>query len=171
QTSNASDQLVVASTVSGGAVDIRSMGDISVMGANVVGTNNVSLAAVGKIDVGTLTATSTLDQSQSVRKAGISIQGIGIFAGVARNSSADTSNSVINTGSLVGSSAGDVTLNAGKALTITGSTIASPGVTSLIGDKVSITNALDVTNTTSASKSSSVGISVSLNIPLVNALI
>jgi filamentous hemagglutinin len=170
QTSKASDQFVVQSTVSGGAVDIKSAGDISILGSNVAGTGNVSLAAVGKIDVGTLAATSTLDESQSFKKSGISFQGIGIFAGVAKNSASSTVNAVTNTGSLVGSAEGDVTLNAGKALTITGSTVASPGVTSLIGERVTIQNALDVTNTTNQSKSSSVGLSVSLNIPLVNTL-
>jgi filamentous hemagglutinin len=176
---SSSTQAVVASTVSGDRVNViatggdpstGSGGAINVRGSNVVsgspsdgaagGTGGTVLQATGAISIGTLEARSSESQSVKVKKSGISISGAGFFAGVAKNSNASTLETLTNTGSLVGSAGGNVTVNAGKALTITGSQVAAPGVVSLSGESVTIQNATDTANSTSLSKSSSFGVSI-----------
>ncbi len=161
-TYDGTDQNVVASTLSGDTVALRSIGDTRIAGSNVVANNGVSIAAGGAIDVGTLAATDTEQQSTRVKKSGLSIGGGGLFLGVAKNRNDANTTSVTNTGSLIGSTAGDVTLDAGRDLTITGSEIAGTGLTRLTGENVAIRNATDVATNDTLSKSSSVGLSVKL---------
>jgi filamentous hemagglutinin len=159
---NGTDQNVVASTLSGDTVALRSTGDTRIAGSNVVADNGVSIAAGGAIDVGTLTATDAGQQSTRVKKSGLSIGGGGLFLGVAKNGNDVNTTSITNTGSLIGSTTGDVTLDAGRALTVTGSQVTGTGLTRLTGESVAIRNATDTATTDTLSKSSSVGLSVKL---------
>ncbi|MEG8025933.1 hemagglutinin repeat-containing protein [Sphingomonas aurantiaca] len=159
---NGTDQSVVASTLSGDTVALRSTGDTRIAGSNVVANNGVSIAAGGAIDVGTLTATDIEQQSTRVKKSGLSIGGGGLFLGVAKNRNDVNTTSITNTGSLIGSTAGDVTLDAGRDLTVTGSEIAGTGLTRLTGENVAIRNATDVATNDTLSESSSVGLSIKL---------
>ncbi len=167
---NGTDQSVVASTLSGDTVALRSTGDTRIAGSNVVADNGVSIAAGGAIDVGTLTATDTEAQSTRVKKSGLSIGGGGLFLGVAKNRNDVNTTSITNTGSLIGSTAGDVTLDAGRALTVTGSQVTGAGLTRLTGESVAIRNATDVTTTDTLNKSSSIGISVGAQSPVLSGL-
>ena len=164
------DQSVVASTLSGDTVALRSTGDTRITGSNVVANNGVSIIAGGAIDVGTLTATDTEAQSTRVKKSGLSIGGGGLFLGVAKNRNDVNTTSITNTGSLIGSTAGDVTLDAGRALTVTGSQVTGTGLTRLTGESVAIRNATDVTTTDTLNKSSSIGISVGAQSPVLSGL-
>jgi len=167
---NGTDQSVVASTLSGDTVALRSTGDTRIAGSNVVADNGVSIAAGGAIDVGTLTATDTEAQSTRVKKSGLSIGGGGLFLGVSKNRNDVNTTSITNTGSLIGSTAGDVTLDAGRALTVTGSQVTGTGLTRLTGESVAIRNATDVTTTDTLNKSSSIGISVGAQSPVLSGL-
>jgi filamentous hemagglutinin len=167
---NGTDQSVVASTLSGDTVASRSTGDTRIAGSNVVADNGVSIAAGGAIDVGTLTATDTEQQSTRVKKSGLSIGGGGLFLGVAKNRNDVNTTSITNAGSLIGSTAGDVTLDAGRALTVTGSQVTGTGLTRLTGESVAIRNATDVTTTDTLNKSSSIGISVGAQSPVLSGL-
>ncbi|SFN87765.1 hemagglutinin repeat-containing protein [Sphingomonas sp. OK281] len=169
-TYNGTDQSVVASTLSGNTVALGSTGDTRIAGSNVVADNGVSIAAGGAIDVGTLTATDTEAQSTRVKKSGLSIGGGGLFLGVAKNRNDVNTTSITNTGSLIGSTAGDVTLDAGRALTVTGSQVTGTGLTRLTGESVAIRNATDVTTTDTLNKSSSIGISVGAQSPVLSGL-
>ena len=159
---NGTDQSVVAATLSGDTVALRSTGDTRIAGSNVVADNGVSIAAGGAINVGTLTATDTEQQSTRVKKSGLSIGGGSLFLGVAKNRNDVNTTSITNAGSLIGSTAGDVTLDAGRDLTVTGSEIAGTGLTRLTGENVAIRNATDVATNDTLSKSSSVGLSIKL---------
>ncbi len=167
---NGTDQSVVASTLSGDTVALRSTGDTRIAGSNVVANNGVSIAAGGAIDVGTLTATDTEQQSTRVKKSGLSIGSGGLFLGVAKNRNDVDTTSITNTGSLIGSTAGDVTIDAGRALTVTGSQVTGTGLTRLTGESVAIRNATDLTTTDTLSKSSSIGVSVGAQSPVLSGL-
>ncbi|PZO72071.1 MAG: hypothetical protein DI640_13520 [Sphingomonas taxi] len=167
---NGTDQSVVASTLSGDTVALRSAGDTRIAGSNVVADNGVSIAAGGAIDVGTLTATDTELQSTRVKTSGLSIGSAGLFLGVAKNRNDVNTTSITNTGSLIGSTAGDVTLDAARALTVTGSQVTGTGLTRLTGESVAIRNATDVTTTDTLNKSSSIGISVGAQSPVLSGL-
>ncbi len=161
-TYDGTDQSVVASTLSGDTVALRSTGDTRITGSNVVANNGASIAAGGAIDIGTLTATDTEQQSTRVKKSGLSIGGGGLFLGVAKNRNDVNTTSITNAGSLIGSTAGNVTLDAGRDLTVTGSKIAGTGSTRLTGENVVVRNATDVATNDTLSKSSSVGLSIKL---------
>lgn len=162
------DQSVIGSTLSGDTVALRSTGNTSILGSNVVASNGVSIAAGGNIDVGTMVEQDSEEQSVKVKKSGISLSGSSLFVGVAKQKTDTSVASTTNIGSLIGSEKGDVTLDAGKALTITGSQVVGTGTTTLAGESVTIQNATDTVDSTSRSKSSSVGVSIAINNPVVN---
>ncbi|MGU3390752.1 two-partner secretion domain-containing protein [Sphingomonas sp. M1A8_2b] len=167
-TYDGTDQSVVASTLLGDTVALRSTGDTRIAGSNVVADNGVSIAAGGAIDVGTLTATDTEQQSTRVKKSGLSIGSGGLFLGVAKNRNDVNTTSITNTGSLIGTTAGNVTIDAGRELTVTGSTVVSPGTTTLAGQSVTVQNATDTLVTKNNAKSSSVGLTIGVSSPLVD---
>ena len=170
-TQSSSTQAVVASTVAGDRVNVvASGGDVTIKGSNVVSDNGTVVQATNNVTIGTLEAKSSQSQSVKVKKSGISLSGAGLFAGVAKSTNASTLDTVTNTGSLVGSANGDVTINAGKALTITGSQVAAPGAVNLFGESVKIENATDTANSTSLSKSSSFGVSLKAQSNVVDAV-
>ena len=164
------DQSVVASTLSGDTVALRSTGDTRIAGSNVVADNGVAIVTGGALDIGTVTATDSEAQSTRVKKSGLSIGGGGLFLGVAKTQNDVNTVSVTNTGSLIGSTAGDVTLDAGRALNVTGSQVAGTGLTRLTGESVTIRNATDTVQTDTLSKSSSIGISVGIQSPVLSGL-
>jgi filamentous hemagglutinin len=167
-TQSSSTEAVVASTIAGDRVNvIATGGDVNIKGSNVVSDNGTLVQATGNVTITTREAKSSESQSVKVKKSGISLSGAGLFAGVAKNTQANTLDTTTNTGSLVGSANGDVTVNAGKALTITGSQVAAPDTVNLIGESVKIENATDTANSTSSSRSSSFGVSLKVNSPLI----
>ncbi|MBO9519446.1 MAG: hemagglutinin repeat-containing protein, partial [Porphyrobacter sp.] len=97
------DQSVVSSTLSGDTVSLRSTGDTTILGSNVVGTGDVRVVADGALTVGAMAEQDHEAQSSKVKKSGISVGGGGLFAGVASNRNESTLDSVTHTGSLVGS--------------------------------------------------------------------
>ncbi|RJF93321.1 hemagglutinin repeat-containing protein [Sphingomonas cavernae] len=161
------DQSVIASTLSGDTVNLSSTGDTSILGSNVVASNGVTIATGGDLTVGAIAATDTESSSTKVKKSGISISGGGLFAGVAKSTTENEATSVTHTGSLIGSEKGDVTLDAGKALTVSGSQVVGTGTTTLAGESVTIEHVTDTVDTNSMSKSSSFGVSVGINNPVV----
>jgi len=154
------DETVVASTLSGYTVALRSTGDTSILGSNVVASNGVSIAAGGDVTIGALAATDSEEHSVKVKKSGISLSGNGLFAGVAKSATENEATSVTHMGSLVGSAKGDLTIDAGKTLTVTGSQVVGTGTTTLAGESVTIQNVTDTVDTSSLSKSSSFGLSI-----------
>ncbi|MBO9519443.1 MAG: hemagglutinin repeat-containing protein [Porphyrobacter sp.] len=164
------DQSVVSSTLSGDTVSLRSAGDTTILGSNVVGTGDVTVNASGALTVGAMAEQDHEAQSSKVKKSGISVGGGGLFAGVASNRNESTLDSVTHTGSLVGSATGNTTLVAEGALTVSGSQVVSPGTTTLAGQSVTIEHVTDTLDTTSSSKSSSFGLSLGVQSPLVNGV-
>lgn len=154
------DQEVVSSTLSGDTVRLRSTGDTTILGSNVVGTGHVSVVAGGTLTVGAVAAQDHEAQSARVKKSGLSVGGGGLFLGAANNRNESTVDSVTHKGSLVGSATGNATLVADGVLTVSGSQVVSPGKTTLAGERVIIEHVTDTVDTTNASKSSSFGLSI-----------
>ncbi|KTR83722.1 hypothetical protein NS277_07020 [Novosphingobium barchaimii] len=169
-TYDGTDQRVVASTLAGDTVALRSQGETRIAGSNVVANNGVGIQSGGAIDVGTLTATDTEAQSTRVKKSGLSFGGGGLFLGVAKNRNDVNTTSTTNTGSLIGSTAGDVTLDATRDLTVTGSQVVGNGTTRLTGERVTVQNETDTVQTDTLSKSSSIGLSVGVQNPVLSGL-
>lgn len=164
------DQSVIGSTLEGERVSITSLGDVTIKGSNVVATGNLAINAGGMIEIGTMVEEDSSSSSVKVKKSGLSLSGGGLFVGVAKNRNDNSLETSTNIGSLVGSATGNVTLSADGAVNIIGSKVVSPGITTIIGDSVTIANATDLVTGVQTSKSSSFGVTATISSPLISSL-
>ena len=164
------DETIVSSTLSGNTVDLRSETGTSILGSNVVASEGVTIASGGDITIGALAATDTESQSVRTKKSGLSLGGGGLFLGVAKSKTDTDTLAVTNTGSLIGSERGDVVVDANGLLAITGSTVATTGDVALLGDGIAIGNTTDIYESSTRSKSSSVGLSIGVQSPVLSGI-
>ncbi|RJF93197.1 hemagglutinin repeat-containing protein [Sphingomonas cavernae] len=159
----ASDETVVASTLSGDTVALHGRDGVRVLSGNVVGTDDVRVASdQGDVTIGALAEHDHQASSVKVKQSGVSMSGGGLFAGVARTRQDETADSTNHVGSLIGSATGDVTLAAPRGtVRVTGSDVVAPeGGVTLGGENVIIEHATDTVDTTSLNTSSSFGLSI-----------
>ncbi|VXD01103.1 conserved hypothetical protein [Enterobacterales bacterium 8AC] len=127
------------SLLSGQEVILQSGKDINVMGSHVVATDDVSLAAKNNIMVGTAENQYQSSAASESKKSGFSgTGGIGFSYGSQSLKTTDTESSVSHTGSTIGSTQGNVTLNADNTLTVQGSDVLAGKDISLTGKDVNI---------------------------------
>ncbi|WP_066727201.1 two-partner secretion domain-containing protein, partial [Sphingomonas pituitosa] len=164
------DETAVASTLSGDTGVLTASGAVTITGANLVAANGLTLTAGGPVTIGTLATTDTEQSSSSIKKSGFSLGGGGLFLGVAKTSTTGSTTDVTQSGSVVGTKAGDLTIETSGALGINGSTVAAGGDVLLKGASVSIANALDVRDTTQTTKTSSVGVTIGVQSQLLQSV-
>nr|WP_245201745.1 hemagglutinin repeat-containing protein [Sphingomonas trueperi] len=164
------DETAVASTLTGDTAVVTASGAVTITGANLVASNGLTLTAGGPVTIGTLATTDTEQSSSSVKKSGFSLGGGGLFLGVAKTSTTGSTTDVTQAGSVVGTSAGNLTIDTKGVLGITGSTVAAGGDVLLKGASVSIANALDVRDTTQTTKTSSVGVTLGVQSQLLQSV-
>jgi filamentous hemagglutinin len=114
------------STISADGVAVVSGKDINVTGSNIVGTNQVSLAARGHVNITAATDTSRDSEYHQVKHSGLSGSGgLGVTIGSSEQSDRYNDSSVTQSQSrsTVGSVAGNVSISAGKDVHIGGSDI------------------------------------------------
>ncbi|WP_336985052.1 hemagglutinin repeat-containing protein [Asaia sp. HN128] len=147
-----------SNVTSGGRLTGLSGGDMSLKGL-IGAQGDVSLSAGGTL---TLEATKTQSEaSASHHVAGISLGTNGATGtlGYGSRSDASSSSSTSWTPSVVASLGGDVTLSAGKAVTIDGSALSAAGDLTLSGSSVSFTARENTQTQTSSHKETSIGFS------------
>jgi filamentous hemagglutinin len=164
------DESVVLSTISGQNVTLRALGDINVLGTQTLAENDVVLDADGRVDITTLTENDFQNIVTKTKRSGFSIGNGGIFLGTKKTSNDTTQRAVVNTGSLLASNAGDVTIDADKDLVITGSQIFAANRVALYAEAINIRNALDTTTTNAIDKTSQTGLTLSMSSPLISSL-
>ncbi|MFZ1874793.1 MAG: hemagglutinin repeat-containing protein, partial [Chania sp.] len=139
------------SLLSGQEVILQSGKDINVQGSSIVATDDISLTAKNNITVDTAENQYQSSAASQSKKSGLSgTGGIGFSYGTQSLKTTDTENSISHTGSTIGSTQGNVTLNAGNALTVKGSDLLAGKDISLTGKEVNI---LAVENQSSQSHS------------------
>ncbi|MCW1876686.1 filamentous hemagglutinin N-terminal domain-containing protein, partial [Erwinia sp. INIA-01] len=115
-------QSAIGSTVSGDTLKVMAGNDLTASGSNLLGTNDVTLSAGNNL---TLTTAAESDHSASVeqkKKSGFSGSGgIGFSLGHSSQKLTRDDSSNVQKGSVAGSSAGSLTLQAGNAATVHGS--------------------------------------------------
>ena len=127
------------SLLSGQEVILQSGNNINVMGSHVVATDDISLTAKNNITVGTVEEHTESRTASESKKSGFSgTGGIGFSYGSQSLKTTDTENSVNHAGSTLGSTQGNVTLNAGNNLTVQGSDVLAGKDISLMGKEVNI---------------------------------
>ncbi|AET91688.1 filamentous hemagglutinin family outer membrane protein [Burkholderia sp. YI23] len=124
--SSMTETLSQGSMISADGVAIASGKDITVTGSTIVGTNNVSIAALGNVDISAARNYAQDNELHDVKHSGISGSGgLGVTIGSSEQKDAYNSSGVTQSQSrsTVGSVQGNVSISAGKDLHIGGSDI------------------------------------------------
>ncbi|MFK2902250.1 hemagglutinin repeat-containing protein, partial [Dyella jejuensis] len=153
----------VGSVLSGDSVTVAAGHDLSATHAQVVGTNDVALAAGNHLTLDAGQNTDDVSQAQSTRHTGLMNNG-GLSVLIGNRSTKDgySEHDVSYTGSIVGSLNGSVTLSAGNDVHITGSDVLSQTGTAIVGNNVTIDAAVGTSDIHQSHKVSQGGINVGI---------
>ncbi|ALF86673.1 MULTISPECIES: hemagglutinin repeat-containing protein [Ralstonia solanacearum species complex] len=113
----------VGSSISADSVTASAGRDLTVQGSTVAATNDVNLGAGRNLTVTTAENTSSSHSYEETTKSGFGATGSGISYGTRNQKDTINDNAVTQTGSMVGSTGGNVNLSAGNALKVTGSQV------------------------------------------------
>ncbi|HEY4468769.1 MAG TPA: hemagglutinin repeat-containing protein [Klebsiella sp.] len=134
-----SQQTVSGSQLSGDTVTLQAGHDLTVSGSSVVATQDVDLTAGNNLSL--QAATEQRDETHMLqeKKSGLSgTGGIGFSYGTNDTKTTDDGKSRTSVGSTVGSTQGNVTLNAGNTLTVQGSDVLAGKDINLTGKEVNV---------------------------------
>ncbi|WP_233833523.1 hemagglutinin repeat-containing protein [Paraburkholderia sp. ZP32-5] len=160
----------VGSLVSGDAVNVQAGRDLTVKGSTVVGTNDVSLAAKGNVDITTSQDTVAQDSSYQQTRSGLMTSGLSVTIGSQSMSDQQQASQVTNNGSTVGSVNGNLNVSAGNDLHVTGSVLRAGQDVSMAGKTVTIDSAYDTSSQAGQQESHSAGLTVGITNPVVSAV-
>ncbi|UXA65728.1 hemagglutinin repeat-containing protein [Xanthomonas prunicola] len=164
------DNVAVTTTLSGDTVQIAAGNDLLSQGAQVASTGDVVLAAGNNLTLDTVQNTHSEEHEKTVKKSGLyGGGGFSVALGVTKKTDGLDVTEVTNTGSLVGSTDGSVTMTAGNKVSITGSDVLSATSTTIVGEEVTIAAAENTVDTVQTSKQQSAGITLGLTGSAVDA--
>ncbi|WP_267120215.1 hemagglutinin repeat-containing protein, partial [Xanthomonas sacchari] len=164
------DSTAVATTLSGDTVQIAAGHDLLSRGAQVAGTGNVVVAAGNDLTLETAQNTHSEEHDKKVKKTGLySGGGFSVTLGASKQTNTLDTTEVSQSGSLVGSTDGSVTLTAGNAVAITGSDVLSKTGTAIVGKDVTIAAVENRVDTVQTSKQQSAGLTLGLTGGIVDA--
>lgn len=160
----------LATTFTGDTAVLMAGRDLNVSGSNVGAQKDLVMSA--ERDVNILPGQNAQDSYdyKMVKKSGFGAMG-GLSYGSSKQTDSLDSKKVFHNASTVGSVEGDVLINAGNALNITGSNVIAPqGDITLIGKEVNIGAALDTTQEREFHEIKQTGLSINASTPLVDAM-
>ncbi|MEB1547458.1 hemagglutinin repeat-containing protein [Xanthomonas campestris pv. campestris] len=164
------DTVAVTTTLSGDTVQIAAGNDLLSQGAQVASTGDVVLAAGNNITLDTVQNTHSEEHEKTVKKSGLyGGGGFSVALGVTKKTDGLDVTEVTNSGSLVGSTDGSVTMTAGNKVAITGSDVLSATSTTIVGKEVTIAAAENTVDTVQTSKQQSAGLTLGLTGAAVEA--
>ncbi|GGP25034.1 cell surface protein [Silvimonas amylolytica] len=162
----------VGSTISGDSVDIHSGHDLNIVGSNVVATNDVGLKAANNINIVAAENTDSEQHTSETHNSGFfSGGGLSITYGKQSLEQDGSQTSTSHTGSVVGSTGGNVNIEAGNAYTQTDSIVkAITGDIGISGKTVDINAATDSSGDQQHTKTSQSGLTLALSSPVISAI-
>ncbi|WAH62626.1 hemagglutinin repeat-containing protein [Xanthomonas hortorum] len=164
------DNVAVTTTLSGDTVQIAAGNDLLSQGAQVASTGDVVLAAGNNLTLDTVQNTHSEEHEKTVKKSGLyGGGGFSVALGVTKKTDGLDVTEVTNSGSLVGSTDGSVTMTAGNKVAISGSDVLSATGTTIVGKEVTIAAAENTVDTVQTSKQQSAGITLGLTGGVVDA--
>ncbi|WP_150624942.1 hemagglutinin repeat-containing protein [Pandoraea captiosa] len=169
--SSSHQTIAVGSTVSGNAVGVSAGRDLVVSGSTVVGTQDVALQAGRDARIESAQNESQSSSFYEKKSSGLgSSGGVGISYG--KNEQRDQTNdsSVTQTGSMVGSLNGNVSIVAGNDLRVRGSDIMAAGDITGIGQNVTIESALNQQHHDETHEFKSSGFTLAVKSPVIDAV-
>ncbi|MCP1116191.1 hemagglutinin repeat-containing protein [Enterobacter bugandensis] len=152
------------SLFSGESVTLQAGHDLRVQGSDIVGDNDVRLAAGNNLTVTTAEEHGQENHQRQEKKSGLSgTGGIGISYGSQSLKVTDNEQEVTHRGSTVGSVNGNVSLSAGNDLTVHGSDLIAGQDMTLAGKNVSITAAANSSAQSHTVEQKSSGLTLALS--------
>jgi len=159
----------ISSSFSGDAVSLQAGNDIGISGSHVVSDSGTALQAGHNIDIAVAEDTAYEFHERKTKKSGLSASGASISLGTQQLNTKQTGDSTSHTASTVGSVAGDVTIEAGKAYTQTGSDVLAPqGDISITAQSVDINAAQNSNINTQETKFKQSGLTLSIQSNALN---
>jgi filamentous hemagglutinin len=159
---SASATISQGSMVSADAVTIASGNDINVKGSTIVGTNDVALSAAHDVNITTSQDTMQSSSSYQEKRTGLGTSGLTVTAGTNKLATTNEASSVTNNASTVGSLNGDLSIQAGNTLHVTGSDLVAGGNLAGTAANVIIDAATNISHQAQTQKTSSSGLTVGL---------
>ncbi|MGY0619423.1 hemagglutinin repeat-containing protein [Lysobacter sp. A378] len=162
----------VGTTLSGETVDLAAGRDFSAIAAQVVGTGDVAIAAGRDLTLDAGQSTYSEAHEKHEKKSGLMSgmgSGIGITIGSRHQGHTMDATQTTAEGSVVGSIEGNVSLVAGRDLTVRGSDVLSATGTQMIGENVTITAAEEAYDRTDGSYFKQSGLNVAVGGGVVDA--
>ncbi|WP_408733975.1 two-partner secretion domain-containing protein [Paraburkholderia tropica] len=150
------------STISADAVSISSGNDINVAGSTIVGTNDVSLAATHDVNITTTQDTSQTSTTYQEKRTGLGTSGLTLTVGTNKLATTDNESSTTNNGSVVGSLDGNLSIQAGSTLHVTGSDLVAAKDVTGTAANVIIDAATDTAHSAHTQETSSSGLTLGL---------
>nr|WP_275670544.1 hemagglutinin repeat-containing protein [Photorhabdus khanii] len=158
------DRQALSTTFSGDKVNLQAGNDLHISGSNVAGTQDVSLNAGHQLTVTTAAETHQETHLRQEKKSGLmGTGGIGFTVGKASQKTITDRDSQLTKGSTVGSSQGNVTLNAGEQLQVHGSDVVAGKDLTLTGQQVTVTSAENHHTTLTKTEQKHSGLTVALS--------
>ena len=164
-------QTATGSTVSGGAVSISSGGDLAVRGSAIAASGPVSLSAGGNVAIEAARESRQEYHLHEEKKSGVFGSGNGLVIGSRSQRDEYQGNGLTENRrrSLVGSSAGDVLVQAQGNVTIAGSDVVSGQSTAVIGRNVTLSPGTDSHDSRESHEVRQSGVSVTVSGPAAAA--
>ncbi|MBN3804325.1 filamentous hemagglutinin N-terminal domain-containing protein [Paraburkholderia sp. Ac-20336] len=160
--SNTTATLSQGSLVSADAVTIVSGNDINVKGSTIVGTNDVALNAAHDVNITTSQDTMQSSSSYEKTRTGLGTSGLSVTVGTNKRATTDEASGVTNNASTIGSLNGDLSIQAGNTLHVTGSDLVAGGNLAGTAANVIIDAATDTSHQAQTQKTSSGGLTIGL---------
>ncbi len=160
--SNSTATLAQGSMVSADGVAISSGKDINVAGSTIVGTNDVALNAAHDVNITTTQDTTQSSSSYQEKRTGLGTAGLTVTVGTNKLATTNEASSVTNNASTVGSLNGDLSINAGNTLHVTGSDLVAGKNLAGTAANVIIDSATDTSHEAQTQKTSSSGLAIGL---------
>ena len=162
----------LASSFSGDTITVQAGHDLNLTGSNVVATNDVNLAALNNVNIEAAANDRTESHFRQEKKSGwLGSGGIAIAIGTQKQSTNSNGESTTASASTVGSTQGNVTIEAGKNYKQTGSDVLAPqGDIDISAQKIDIVEAQNTSKTETETKFSKSGVTIAITSPVISAI-
>jgi len=166
------DTLAVASTFSGDSADLQAGRDIQVAGSNVVSDAGTRLVAGSDVVIGAANETRRATSFADEQKSGLfSSGGLSITYGNRHTTQTTDSVFIYAAASTVGSTQGNVEIQAGGAYAQTGSSVLAPqGDIVIAAQRVDIVEAQNASRSENETRFEQSGLTIALSSPVISAV-
>jgi filamentous hemagglutinin len=169
---NINDTTALSTTFSANTTALSASRDINVSGSNVVSTQGTTLNAGNDVNITSATQTDVETHFRQEKKSGLlSSGGVGFTVGTRTQSTDNQDSGNSAAASTIGSTQGNVTIQAGKHYAQTGSdVIAVQGNVDITAQKVDITEARETNRSETETKFKQTGVTVAVTSPVISAI-